>query len=316
MNTVWLLNLYNNKLYSLEQYKIVLQQIVKEYPELAAYCGLYTLLLFGDHPTFINFRKMLAHLGIPIFILSQLGKFHIWLNLVEQVGKLFWHFLDAFHHTLFGSHLPLKPKFNYLVLLLTIIMTSWMTIRDRILQHFKISKDLEYTSALFFLEEVTPICVLLYSVVFRSNNLAKWEQILGRIEFLFINFKRIRYDKATLCMITDNIFFKTNHPEFYNKFAESHSYQTEIKVEQFHGIIRRNTQPFLQPEEIIKIAQCLGSKELRKNFNDLYESEWEKKPYRGDYGALVEIGVLHLSTLFRTMANNIGHAKVIIFTHL
>ena len=193
MDSVWLLNLYHAKLYSLAQYKSILTKISQEYPQLLNYSSSNTMFLFGDHPTFMSARKLLAQNNIPLPAISRLGTFHIWLNLVEHAGKVFWHIFNSIHHSLFGSHLAAKPKFHHLVYLSTLVLLSWIPIRDRILQKFKLSKDPSYQSILFFLDEVVPLLVLIYSVIFRANALQEWEEALGRITFLFITWHRIRY---------------------------------------------------------------------------------------------------------------------------
>lgn len=192
ITSVSLLDLYPNKLYSLEQYQKVLEIIAQEFPSLITYTHNHTLYIFGDHPTFFLLRKLLAQNNLPIPVISKLGPFHIWLNLVTDTAIYFFHIYSLLYNTLFGSKLGSKPKFSTLNYLNHQMYIAWSAIKEDVLAKFKLSKDPEVQSWLFFFEEVLPLCVLTYSVVFRSGNIDSWIKTLGRIQLLFINWGRKR----------------------------------------------------------------------------------------------------------------------------
>ena len=129
-----------------------------------------------------------------------------------------------------------------------------------------------------------------------------------KISLFYISF--FRYDKATLATLVENRFWKSEYPEFYDAMSQSSAHQTEYKVEQLHGIIRRNTCSFFEPDEIIKIAKCLCSKNFKSDFEKFYGSSNQKKDFCPDMEALSNAGLLHLTKVFDTIANNIGNSKV------
>lgn len=232
MQTVSLLNLYDQKLYSYKQYEEALGKICSEYPELVAYAEEFTLLTYGDHPTFIYLRKMLAQNQLPLQLVSRLGPFHIWLNLATDAGIYFNHVYSCIKNRVYGGSFSSKPTLQEVNHLNQLILATWIPIRKAVLNRFQYSKDVEYQSMFFLMEEVIPLAVLAYSTVFRSGMMQEWEEVLQRANLFFIGWHLCRYDKATLCTLTENKFLKAEFPEFYNEFSTFHNYFTEYKLQQ------------------------------------------------------------------------------------
>ena len=188
-----LLDLYPNKLYSLSQYKQVINKMKKDFPHLSNYAQQHSLYVFGDHPTFFFLRKLLAQNTLPIPVISKLGPFHIWLNVVTDTGIYFNHIYQSLYFKLFGSKIGPKPKCHIITYLNHLLFIAWTAIRDQVLAIISFKKDIELQSLIFFYEEVLPIAVMAYGSVFRSSNMNEWHRLLERIQLLFITWKRKRY---------------------------------------------------------------------------------------------------------------------------
>lgn len=186
MKTVSLLNLYDQKMYSYKLYQESIQKIVFQYPELTEYGQKFTLMIYGDHPTFLYLRKMIAQQQPPLPVISRLGPFDILLNLATNAGIYFNHIYSCIKNRVYVGTLSAQPSLQEINPLNQVILAAWIPIRREVLNTFKLSKDPEYQSVYFLLEEVLPLAMLAYSTVFRSGAIEEWEQILQRFNLLFI----------------------------------------------------------------------------------------------------------------------------------
>ncbi|KAI8516581.1 hypothetical protein Bbelb_051620 [Branchiostoma belcheri] len=93
----------------------------------------------------------------------------------------------------------------------TELYLGWDALRKEILQKFVLCKDPEFfVTLILLLEEVNPIAVLLYSVVFRGGNYELWRKLLARCAILFLQWGRHHYNRATICHLTDVLHLEEN----------------------------------------------------------------------------------------------------------
>lgn len=90
--------------------------------------------------------------------------------------------------------------------------------------------------------------------------------------------------------------------------SASHSFQTEYKLEEFHGMLRWSTFDFLQPEEVIKIAQAIAA----ADFDRHYSSDINHTPYSPNYTAVRNQATPTMAKMFIAFANNVGKSSVCI----
>ena len=72
-----------------------------------------------------------------------------------------------------------------------------------------------------------------------GGDLDQWLTILLRISLMFIIFRRRNYDKATLCQLSDIIYYLKESAEVTSTMREFLQILTEKKVEIFHSVLRR-----------------------------------------------------------------------------
>ena len=106
-------------------------------------------------------------------------------------------FLPEFTKTSFGFVLPHRPKPFRVQMLLMAVVCGWIMIREKVLRKFCMCKDLEFVCILHILEEVIPLVLFHYTVIFRSgalNLLFSNVQVFTAV----YNLGKATFDKSTL----------------------------------------------------------------------------------------------------------------------
>ena len=104
-----------------------------------------------------------------------------------------------------------RPKPDRIAVLVTAAFLGWLMLRSRVLNLFKLCKDLEFVCLLHLFEEVLPLLFFHYPVVFRSSNLENYLNIMRRFAVLFTCWRRRHYDKSTLLLLSDTAHQKVSY---------------------------------------------------------------------------------------------------------
>lgn len=152
----------------MEDYEAAIHHIFGQCPHLHNYLQQYVLPAPGDCPTWFYQKKLITQFNDPniLSIIPEQGPFHVVLNLQEDIIKMYHFMLGSVYHKIFGSVLPNKPKPFRINILINAVYLGWLKIRSKVLQKFKLCKDIEYSCLLHVQEEVIPIGFFHFSLFF------------------------------------------------------------------------------------------------------------------------------------------------------
>ena len=102
-------------------------------------------------------------------------------------------------------------------------------LRLRVINLFKLCKDLEFVCLLHLFEEVLPLLFFHYPVVFRSSNLENYLNIMRRFAVLFTGWRRRHYDKSILSLLSGTAHQKVNNKNYYKMKQQTLAAITEKK---------------------------------------------------------------------------------------
>jgi len=103
----------------------------------------------GDRPSWYYVKKILVDVPQESPLLSLIpeqGPLHVTLNAHETAVSLHSFFFAELHKHLFHSPLPEKPKPDRVAVLVAAAFLGWLMLRSKVLNLFKLCKDIEYTS--------------------------------------------------------------------------------------------------------------------------------------------------------------------------
>ncbi|RIB30096.1 hypothetical protein C2G38_2136510 [Gigaspora rosea] len=123
---------------------------------------------------FFSFHTNLFNFGVGLHIVPMIGPLHVSLNSRETVFLLNYDFFDLLFHAVFGRNkvLAKKPKPYKINLILEIAYQGWSRVRPIVMQKFKRSKDPEVRYLVNLLDNIVPLFLDFYPIIFRSGN---WE---------------------------------------------------------------------------------------------------------------------------------------------
>ena len=115
LNTTILVDEFEQSLKSMENNKSGINHSLNCCPELRQYLGKFVKPAPGDWPTwFYEKKKLIAqerNESSPLLsFIPEQGPFPIFLNLQEDVLKIYHFILERIYEETFGSDLPKKPK--------------------------------------------------------------------------------------------------------------------------------------------------------------------------------------------------------------
>ena len=149
------------------------------------------------------------------FIPEQ-GPFHVFLNLQEDVLKIYHFIIERIYKETLGSDLLKKPKPFRISLVITAVFLAWTKLCHKVLKKFQLRKDIEYSCLLFLLDEVIPLSFFHNPVTFRSANLDDYVAAMLKLSILFITWqRRHNYDRSMLSMLSDFCFRKHHFPQYH-----------------------------------------------------------------------------------------------------
>ena len=137
-----------------------------------------------------------------LFIPEQ-GPFYVFLNLQEDVLKIYHFILERIYKETFWSVLPKKTKPFRISLVITAVFLAWTKLHHKVLQKFQLCKDIEYSCLLFLLDKVIPLSFFHYPVTFRSGNLDDYMATMLKLSISLSSGKGdIMTDPRYPCLVT------------------------------------------------------------------------------------------------------------------
>jgi len=151
MNGLKLVSFKEQHLHSMQDYLKALESILninKKSNNLKNYVA----PIVADWPGQLFIRKALTLKSQPNipneieFFLPMLGPLHLSLNSREHIILIHHNFFEQMFHFIFGKNKKLakKPKPWRINLLLELARCGWVKIKDRIVEKFNLSKDIEF----------------------------------------------------------------------------------------------------------------------------------------------------------------------------
>lgn len=321
LETTLLIDEFEQPLKSMEDYKKALCHVLECAPDLHQYLQKFVLPAPGDWPTWYYQKKIIAQElnenSNFLSIIPEQGPFHVFLNLQEDVLKMYHFILAKVYKDIFGSDLPTKPKPFRIHLLITAVFLGWLKIRSKVLAKFKLCKDIEYACFLHLLDEVIPISFYHYPVTFRSGDLDCYIATMLRLLVLFIIWKRKHYDRSTLSMLSDLCYHKMFFPAYYNLKKLWMVLITEKKVEIWNGVLRRNIQKHNSAQEIQNKATIIAASKSNKSFQDHFANQYTRGNSEKDISVVAGKAAKVILLLIKRIGQNLGKSKqVFIFNKI
>src|SRR5436190_9839019 len=179
MKDTILLDFFELSLKTLGSYVDALQHVYQN-PLLGGYLTNNVIPIVADWPGQLFTRQAITlclqnHGGsnvIPSNVLSFIpiiGPLHIQLNLLESIVKTYWSFFNMEFRYVFSVNKDLsqKPSPYRSFLLLELVRSAWKEIKSIVIGKFsKYCKDIEYLFLLDLLDNMVPLGLDIYSVLF------------------------------------------------------------------------------------------------------------------------------------------------------
>ena len=302
----------------MEDYQAAIHHIFCQCPDLQTYLQLYVLPAPGDWPTWFYQKKLIAQSNNPSIhsIIPEQGPFHVFLNLQEDIIKMYHFIFGTVYHKIFGSDLPLKPKPFRVNILITAVFLGWLKIRTKVLQKFKLCKDIEYACLLHLLEEVIPLGFFHYSLIFRSGDLERYVETMLRLLILFIIWKRKHYDRSTLSMLSDLWHHKQKFPNYFNLKKLWMTLITEKKVEIWHSVLRNNIQVYDNAQQIKSKATAIAASKSEQCFQKAFVKPYSRGCSEKDMSIIAGKSAEVLLSTIKSVGKNLGKSKQVCSSRL
>ncbi len=180
MHNTKLVDLLEGNLHSTKDYLLAVQSIIN-IPEMNAYLKKNILVAPMDYPrqrnichAIVNHMINGAKSSVPPQILNVvpfIGLLHVSLNSRKTVFLINYDFFEKMYHSIFGSHkiLAKKPKPYQINFLLDLAFKGWLLVRKSIQNLFYNCKDPEVRMFIDLLDNVIPLVLDFYSIIFRSG---------------------------------------------------------------------------------------------------------------------------------------------------
>ena len=248
-------------------------------PAYGVYLNSFLVPSPGDWPSWYYVKKLIVSAPEQSPLLSLIpeqGPFHVTLNAHETAVEMHRFFFAELHKHLFDSTIPERPKPDRIAVLVTAAFLGWLILRSRVLNLFKLCKDLEFVCLLHLFEEVLPLLFFHYPVVFRSSNLENYLNIMRRFAVLFTCWRRRHYDKSTLSLLSDTAHQKVNNKNYYEMKQQTLAAITEKKIEIWHSLLRDSIARHYNAEQIRQHAKLLSVNKMQQEFRQHFVPEYQR----------------------------------------
>lgn len=210
---------------------------------------------------------------------------------------------------LYGKDLPDKIKPFQISALVSSALLGWLMIRPKVLRKFLLCKDVEFVAIVYLLEEVLPLIFFQYSVYSRGGNLEEYMKVMKRIAIIFILWGRKHYDKATLSLINDFYYQKENVKDYFEMKYKHFSSITEKKVETFHSLLRNDTAPHYNAEQIASHAKVIAASKHQHKFRENFQPEQQNSGPDKDQTVMAGTAADCILNCFKRIAANVIKSK-------
>jgi hypothetical protein len=321
MSNTKLVNLVEGSLHSTKDYIKGLENLFNV-PELETYLESYVLPGSFDYPGQIHGRRAVSasfnltniHQLSPLLqhIVPMIGPLHVSLNSRETVFKLNYSFFNKLNCFLYLKKRPLanKPKPYKINVLLELTASGWNLIREEVLIKFRNCKDPEARYLLDLIDNIIPLVLDFYPVIFRSGSWSAYREAMFRAWVLFYRYGRKNYNKVPLAFFSDVFYwFTTHHPMAHTIEQNIHLFN-DYYVENFHSSLRLQTNASNSAEQIIRqakiIDQSRGSNIFKENFSDSHNITYNEK----ELEFMKKRVAVYLLELFTDVYSNIGKTTI------
>ncbi|CAB4428112.1 unnamed protein product [Rhizophagus irregularis] len=189
MQNTKLIDLLEGSLHSTEDYVSVIRLIIN-IPELCAYLEENVLIAPMDYPGQKNIRRAVRNYlikgeqsSVPRQILNIvpfIGPLHVSLNSRETVFLINYDFFEKMYHAVFGPRkiLAKKPKPYRINLLLELVFKGWLLVKESVKNLFYNCKDPEACTFINLLDDVIPLVLDFYPIIFRSGCWEVYKEVM------------------------------------------------------------------------------------------------------------------------------------------
>ena len=174
---------------------------------------------------------------------------------------------------------------------------------------FSNSKDPEVRYLLDLLDNVIPLVLDFYPVIFQSGYWPAYKEALFCAWVIFYRYGRKNYNKAPLAFFSDVFYwFTTHHPMAHTIEQNIHLFNDY--VENFHSSLHLQTNASNSSEQIIReakiIDQTCGTNKFKENFSEVHNITYTEK----DLDFMKKRTAIFLLKLFIEVHNNLGRTVI------
>jgi hypothetical protein len=205
-----------------------------------------------------------------------IGPLHVSLNSRETVFLINYSFFEKMFHSIFGSRkiLAKKPKPFQINLLLELAFKGWLIIKESIQNLFHSCKDPEVRMLIDLLDNVVPLVLDFYPIIFRSGCWEAYEKAMLHMQTIFYQYHHKNYNKLPLAFLSDVFYWQNiKHPIAETLKTSLHIFN-DYYVENFHSSIRHQTNSFNTSQQIIHQAKAIDQVCSKSFFNENFSNNY------------------------------------------
>ena len=256
----------DNAYRSLEDFASALNVFEKK---LEPYLSKYCVVFVGDYPAIVNSLRYLRSSKSSSLLKSSIAAFannplHDSLNFQQTITTLWHPLMQNINSSLSGprARFPMsssKLPSHRTSFLLECVNGGYALIRSTALSlvnamEIRHRKSIQVVTLLWLLENVIPIALLYYSVIWLSKDLNVWRHAKRRLWICFFCFGRKNYMKLPLAQEAMLHLYERNQTILYSSLQKCMIWCDDFYNEQRMGCIRRGTRPESDGEDIRRIA--------------------------------------------------------------
>ncbi|CAG8663745.1 812_t:CDS:2, partial [Ambispora gerdemannii] len=322
MDNTKLVDLKEGSLRSTNNYVDAIKHLM-DVPEVRTYVETQILVAPMDYPGQLHVRRAINYrikvgdlsriLEQILHIVPMIGPLHVSLNSRETVFLENYTFFDKLFHAVFGHQkvLAKKPKPYKINLLLELASQGWSRMRLITLQKFEQSKDPEVRYLINLLDNIIPLVLDFYPIIFRSGNWMAYKEAIFRVWTIFFQYKRRHYNKLPLAFLSDVFYWaSTNHPISQALVDFLHVFN-DYYVENFHSSLRRQIQESNPAKQIIQQARIIDQMRGGNSFTSVFAENHNIRYSAKQLEYLEKRTALFLLNFFTGVYRNLGRSKVI-----
>src|SRR6185369_6462405 len=206
-----------------------------------------------------------------LHIVPIIGPLHVSLNSRETVFLLNYAFFNKLNCEVYlkKKKLAKRPKPYKINVLLELAASGWSLIRKEVLAKFCNCKNPEVRYLLDLLDNVIPLVLDFYPVIFRSGYWPAYKEAMFRVWMLFHRYGRKNYNKLPLAFFSDVFYWFTTHHPMASIIEQNFHLFNDYYVENFHSSLRLQTNKSNSSEQIITQAKIID--QTRGNGNNQFK---------------------------------------------